>query len=189
MALTFQPVRTDEEIARLAQVADTIWHEYWPAIIGTAQTDYMVEKFQSVSAITRDIAQHDYRYWMLVDEDGRTVGFTGGATERMTGDAAHDAAIHHSDVVDGRWRKRFFISKIYLYAAERGKHYASRVIEFYEQLCSDEGLPAMYLTVNRDNELGVRAYKGRGFAVVDEGDTDIGQGFLMTDYIMAKEIG
>lgn len=175
MTLTFQPVRTDAEIRTLASVAAEIWHEYWPGIIGPEQTDYMVEQFQSVPAITCDLREHNYRYWMLADEDGCIVGFTGGATEQMTGEAQHDAAIHHSDVVDARWQSRFFISKIYLYATARGKHYASRVIEFYEQLCRDEGLPVMYLTVNRDNQLGVRAYKGRGFSVVDEVDTDIGQ--------------
>jgi GNAT superfamily N-acetyltransferase len=79
-----------------------------------------------------------------------------------------------------------FISKIYLYAQERGKHYASRVIEFYEAACHAEGMSGMYLTVNRGNELGVRAYLGRGFVVVEELAADIGEGFVMDDYIMAK---
>lgn len=188
MALQFEHVETDEQITALAKVADEIWHEYWPAIIGAEQTDYMVERFQSAEAIERDIRHHDYRYWMLKDEAGQIAGFTGGATEKMSGDADHDAAIHHSDVVDERWPRRFFISKIYLYSRERGKHYASRVIEFYEQLCRNEDLPAMYLTVNRHNELGVRAYLGRGFETVDQVATDIGRGFVMDDYIMAKEI-
>lgn len=188
MTPTFELVQTKEQIAELAKVADEIWHGYWPAIIGEAQTDYMIEQFQSIASITRDIHEHDYRYWILKDEADEIAGFTGGATEKMTDDAEHDASIHHSDVVDDRWPNRFFISKIYLYDHERGKHYASRVIEFYEQLCRDEGLPAMYLTVNRFNELGIRAYKGRGFSTVDEVATDIGQGFVMDDYIMAKKI-
>lgn len=188
MALTFCPVETEEQLDELVKMADEIWHEYWPAIIGPAQTDYMVEQFQSREAIVRDMNEHAYRYWILREEDGHAVGYTGGATEKMTGDAAHDATIHHSDKMDESWPARFFISKIYLYKQERGKHYASRVIEFYEQLCRDEGLPVMYLTVNRDNELGVRAYKGRGFQVLEAADNPIGEGFVMTDYIMAKEI-
>ena len=187
--LKFCPVTTEEQIEELAEVAAQIWNEYWPPIIGQAQTDYMVGMFQSVPAISADIAPHNYRYWLLRDQQDRVVGYTGGATEQLDGDPVHDAAISHSSVVDQRWPRRFFISKIYLYASERGKHYASRVLDFYEQLCADEGLSAMYLTVNRDNQLGVRAYQGRGMSIVQSVDNPIGQGFVMTDYIFVKEIG
>ena len=84
--------------------------------------------------------------------------------------------------------KRLFISKVYLYAHERGKHYASEVIAFYEKLCRSEGLEAMYLSVNRGNELGIRAYQGKGLEAIEEIDADIGGGFAMHDYIMCKHI-
>lgn len=185
--LTFEPVETQEQIGRLADLAAEIWDEYWPPIIGQAQTDYMVELFQSPDAIRRDMQDRGYRYWFLVDE-GRVVGYTGGAAEIMTGDAAHDAAICHNPVVQQRWNRRFFISKIYLRSSERGKHYASRVLDFYESLCREEGLPAMYLTVNKHNQLGIRAYLGNGFEIVDVQAADIGAGFVMDDDIMAKEV-
>ncbi len=187
MALSFQPVRTQDEIAELAQIASSIWNEYWPDIIGQEQTDYMVEMFQSEKAIANDIANNSYRYWVLRDEAGNVVGYTGGATEKLTGDAEHDAHISHSPAVDAEFPERFFISKIYLYASERGKHYSSEVLEFYAKLIVDEDLPAMYLTVNRDNVMGVRAYLGRGFYVIEDVDNPIGEGFVMTDHIMVKE--
>ena len=72
MSVRFIAVETDEDRERLAKLADEIWHEYWPAIIGDAQTDYMVEKFQSLEAIKRDMAEHAYEYWFVVDESGKT---------------------------------------------------------------------------------------------------------------------
>ena len=42
MGVRFVAVETDEDQEKLAKLADEIWHEYWPAIIGDAQTDYMV---------------------------------------------------------------------------------------------------------------------------------------------------
>ena len=36
--------------------------------------------------------------------------------------------------------------------------------------------------------LGIRAYEGNGFFVVDKHASPIGKGFVMDDYIMAKEI-
>ena len=44
----------------------------------------------------------------------------------------------------------------------------------------------MYLTVNKHNELGIRAYRGKGFETIDAVETDIGHGFIMDDYIMER---
>ena len=171
MSVSFIPVKTAVDQEMLAHIAGQIWREYWPAHIGSAQTEYMIERFQSLEAITRDMAEHDYEYWILVateqDEDGlekSIVGFTGGHNEPET--------------------NRFFISKIYLFADARGRGYARRTIEFYEDLCFARGLEAMYLTVNKGNELAIRAYEGTGFKTIDAVVTDIGEGFVMDDYIM-----
>lgn len=183
MLVEFQPVVTDEDKERLTQMAGEIWREYWPALIGEAQTEYMVANFQSLEAIERDMAEHGYEYWLVRAADEltepelaagaepafRDVGYTGGRVEAETG--------------------RFFISKIYLYAHERGKHFASRVIAFYDRLCADRGLAAMYLTVNKHNDLGIRAYRAKGFETIDAVETDIGEGFIMDDYIMEKPAG
>ena len=44
------------------------------------------------------------------------------------------------------------------------------------------------VTVNKGNELGIRAYEGKGFATIDAVETDIGEGYIMDDYIMEKRI-
>ena len=167
MTVTFVPVTTAEDQERLAELAGSIWREYWPSHIGAAQTEYMVEQFQSLPAIRRDMAKVDepYEYWFVMSDaaDARggaprinhVVGYTGGHMEAAT--------------------NRFFISKIYLLAEERGRGYASRVISFYEDLCRERGLRAMYLTVNKYNELAIRAYHGRGFVTIDATVNDIGE--------------
>ena len=188
MTLQKKIEKKKEELQQLAEMASFIWHEYWPPRIGEAQTDYMVDMFHSVDAMKHDMAEHGYRYWFLIDDQGKYVGYTGGAAQHLTGDDEADAWMKHGTVLDERWPDRWFISKIYLYAEERGKHYGSEVLRFYEQLCRDEGLPAMALTVNRDNELGIRAYEGNGFVSVEDVDAEIGEGFLMQDHIMVKTL-
>lgn len=167
MEVTFVPVSTEQDQEKLATLAAEIWNEYWPALIGQDQTDYMVENFQSLAAIKRDMAENAYEYWFVVDENGKTVGYTGGHEEPET--------------------SRYFISKIYLLAEERGKHYASKVIAFYGALCRKRDLHSMYLTVNKHNDLGIRAYLGKGFVTIESVETDIGNGFIMDDYVMEKE--
>lgn len=165
----FEPV-DDAGVERLAALASKIWFGYWPPLIGADQTRYMVERFQSAAAIRRDMCEHGYEYWFVrAADDGRCVGYTGGHVEPET--------------------NRFFISKIYLLSEERGKHFASAIIRFYEGVCRARGLAAMYLTVNKGNELGVRAYEGNGFATIDAVETPIGAGFVMDDFIMEKRLG
>lgn len=167
MSITFSSVNTPKDCCTLAELADCIWHEYWPAIIGEAQTNYMVEQFQSLAAIERDLKENNYEYWLLYEND-RIVGYTGGYVDEKT--------------------NRFFISKIYLLAKERGRGFASQTIHFYEELCRSRKLKAMYLTVNKHNNLGIRAYEGKGFKTIDAVKTDIGEGFVMDDYIMEKNV-
>lgn len=168
--VTFDPVDDEAKLDELARLAGTIWREYWPAFLGTEQTEYMIEQFQSLNAISRDMEENAYEYWLVhAADDGRIVGYTGGHVEPET--------------------NRFFISKIYLLADERGKHFATSIMEFYERLCRERGLGACYLTVNKGNELGKRAYTGHGFVTIDAVETDIGHGFIMDDYIMEKRIG
>lgn len=158
------------DVEELAELAGSIWREFWTDRLGSGQTEYMIDRFQSRSAIERDMREHAYEYWLLRSaEDGRVVGYTGGCVEPAT--------------------NRFFVSKIYLLAAERGKHFASAAVRFYDALCRERGLSAMYLTVNKGNELGIRAYEGNGFAVIDAVETDIGSGFIMDDYIMERRVG
>lgn len=221
MSVTFRQVERDEEVEALAHMAYHIWNEYWPAIIGQAQTDYMVEKFQSLNAFRTDIADNGYEYFFIMQHEDETPHELGAAT--------HGADIHdQGDTVAGRVNddvesdrddelahdtedfartaavprivgytgghvetdtNRFFISKIYLRAEERGHGFASQTIRFYEDLCRARGLAALYLTVNKHNDLGVRAYRGKGFETIDSVETDIGQGFIMDDFIMEKRIG
>lgn len=72
-----------------------IWNEYWPAIIGQAQTDYMVEKFQSLNAFRTDIADNGYEYFFIMQHEDETPHELGAAT--------HGADIHdQGDTVAGR---------------------------------------------------------------------------------------
>ena len=114
-----------------------------------------------------DELAHDTEDFARTAAVPRIVGYTGGHVETDT--------------------NRFFISKIYLLAEERGKHYASQIIGFYTDLCRSRDLHSMYLTVNKQNDLGIRAYYGKGFVTIESVKNDIGNGFAMDDYVMEKE--
>ena len=175
MRVVLKPVQSFADQQVLAKLAGEIWREFWPSRIGVDQTEYMVKNFQSLDAIVRDMEQHAYEYWFVQADEaacgfvpGDIVGYTGGHVEAET--------------------NRFFISKIYLLAAVRGQHICTRIIEHYVELCKSRGLHAMYLTVNKYNELGIRAYAAKGFKTIDAVETQIGEGFIMDDFIMQKTL-
>ena len=54
-----------ENIKELAALASEIWHEYWVEILSLEQIDYMVENFQSETAINKQIAKDNYTYFYI----------------------------------------------------------------------------------------------------------------------------
>ena len=52
---------------------------------------------------------------------------------------------------------------------------------------NEADLPA--ISVNKRNARAIAAYQRNGFVIADSVVTDIGSGFVMDDYIMAKELG
>ena len=163
--LVFEPVRNGEQIKEMTDLADEIWHEYFVTILSPDQIDYMVEKFQSAGAVKKQIADQGYQYYML-KLSGRLIGYTG--------------------IVEQPQEKRLFLSKLYLEKPFRGRGYASRTFEFLEELCRQKGLSAIWLTVNRFNDHTIRVYEKKGFVKVRTQAADIGNGYLMDDYIMEK---
>lgn len=66
--MEFLAVTEGEERKELAALAHEIWNEYFPCILEQGQIDYMVEKFQSHEAISRQISEEGYRYFLLREE-------------------------------------------------------------------------------------------------------------------------
>ena len=165
MSLTFVPVKTAEEIDRLAALAEEIWREHFTPILPAGQVDYMLEKFQSAPAMTRQLREEHYRYF-FIQKDGSPIGYTGVRPE------------------DGK----LFLSKLYLRKSERGKGYAGETFSFLEDLCRREGLSAIWLTVNRHNNGPIAVYRKKGFTVIREQVADIGGGYVMDDYVMEKTV-
>lgn len=154
-----------EAVAELARSAAEIWREYYISIITMDQIDYMIGKFQSAQAVQDQIENQGYAYYVMYNE-GSIAGYCSVKEE------------------DGK----LFLSKFYVSKENRGKGYASQTMVFLEQLCKDRGLSHIWLTVNRHNESSIGVYRKKGFQVIREQVADIGNGYVMDDYVMEKAI-
>ena len=64
-----------EEAILLNKLAREIWEEYYTAIIGAEQVEYMLTNLQSTEKIYQDIVNG--MSYFLINLDGKTVGYTG----------------------------------------------------------------------------------------------------------------
>jgi diamine N-acetyltransferase len=171
----FVPVQTSAQLATVAELAHEIWYEYYVPLIGRAQVDYMVAKFQSASAMQAQIDQ-GYEYFLVrrPPTDGSSVN---GSRNSDIG----YCAVHEQP--DGT----LFLSKFYLLESARGSGTGRRCMEFIEGLARRRGLSSLWLTVNKGNP-AVQAYQRLGFRVAADLVMDIGGGFVMDDYRMEKAL-
>jgi len=159
-------VTSDDQIRKVADLAHNIWNQHFPAIIGQDQVDYMVERFQSDSAIREQILG-GYQYYLL-----RVV----------------DCDTGYIALVDRPERQCLQISKLYLLQEWRGKGLAREVVQRITDMARTQGLPRLYLTVNKYNHSSITAYLKLGFEKKAEIITDIGNGFVMDDFEMEREL-
>lgn len=154
-------VETDEQIAELCNLAKEIWNEYSIRFISQEQIDYMLEKFQSEQSIKGQVNFQKYRYFFL-EEDGENIGYF---------------AIQHK-------KNELFLSKVYIKKDFRGKGYFRKAFNnAITKLAIELELPQITLTVNKYNLPSVCIYENMGFSRVDSIETDIGDGYIMDDYV------
>ena len=71
--IEFVPVTTPQQLDVIAGLAREIWYEYYVPLIGRAQVDYMVSRFQSSEAMAQQM-RDGYEYFMT-ERDGRSIGY------------------------------------------------------------------------------------------------------------------
>jgi GNAT superfamily N-acetyltransferase len=78
------------------------------------------------------------------------------------------------------------LEQLYLRAAMKGRGLGGRMLRHVEDEARRHGRRTLTLTVNRKNVDSIAVYRKAGFTVREEKVFDIGQGFVMDDYVMAK---
>ena len=162
MNVTIRRVTAPEDVKTLAALADEIWHQHFTPIIGEQQVNYMLDWFQDEEAMTRQLQEG--MIYQMAYADGEPIGYCGCKPEE----------------------DRLFLSKLYVKKAFRSLG-VGRML--FDSACGfGRGKRAVYLTVNKHNDNTIAIYKKMGFAVIDSVVTDIGNGFVMDDYIMEKSL-
>lgn len=159
------PINNDQHICIVAKLAVEIWNEHYIPIIGKNQVDYMLEKYQTKSAIARQINEDNFLYF-LIEYQETPVGYFAIQPQKQF----------------------LYLSKFYIKSAFRGKGLGKAAMKFIENLVKEKNLSKIRLNVNRNNLSSIRFYENLGFLKCDSVEIDIGSGYAMCDYVMEKNI-
>ncbi|UPW17235.1 GNAT family N-acetyltransferase [Agarivorans sp. TSD2052] len=161
----FYKVESATDIEQVAALAREIWLEHYTPIIGVEQVEYMLETFHSAQRVAEQIEAEQYHYY-FIQQAGINVGYIGVQ----------------------RNEQQLFLSKIYVHSAYRGQGFAKQAMAFIQDLARGFALKRIELTVNRHNHGTIAAYQKMGFVKVAEQCSDIGQGYVMDDWVMALSL-
>ena len=162
--MTIREIFSDADVRRMVKVAETVWREANTSFCSMEQVEYMIERFQSFEAVQGQLLQ-GYRYFVF-EEDGDIIAYFGVQPQG----------------------ERLFLSKFYILKQNRGRGLFSLGLQRMIDICKENDLESIYLTVNRNNTHAYEVYIAKNFKVIAEECADIGFGFVMDDYIMELEV-
>ncbi len=153
------PIYEDiNEMEQFSKFAADIFMKHYIPIIGEEQSNYMIEKFLSYSAMLEK-TKDGYHYFRVLHECN-DIGFL---------------AVKFLD-------NTLYLDKFYLHDGARGKGYARFMMHFLEKLAIEHSLPCITLNVNKYNPT-IGFYEKMGFQKIREEINDIGNGYVMDDYV------
>jgi len=162
---TIKSVKTLSDIQLVADLASTIWNEYYVPIIGKDQVNYMINAFQSAEAIERQIEIENQEYYIIFHRAEPS----GYISIKPSG-------------------KDLFLSKFYVVREKRGKGLGKEGLNFIIARAKELDANAITLNVNKNNINSIKAYEKMGFENTGSIVSDIGSGFVMDDYTMRLEV-
>jgi len=153
-----------DELPLVSEMAAKIWPDAYKGINTPGQTAYMLEIMYSPEAMKKDISDGIIYDWIHCE--GEPVGFL------AAGPVSYGAPC--------------FLHKCYVLTEAQGSGSGKAAIKLLFALLREAGSPLLKLRVNRKNSRAIGFYQTLGFAIEAEDVLDIGGGFVMDDYIMAK---
>jgi len=156
-----------KDIAKIQEIANITWPITYGEILTAEQLDYMLDLIYSDEALTRQIQNKEQLFYLVSDPES-VIGFIG---------------IEHHYKNEAITK----IHKIYLLPETQGKGYGKIVFNSIEELALENKSKELLLNVNRFNT-ALNFYKKLGFEIKETVDIEIGNGYLMEDYVMGKKI-
>ena len=155
------------DIKTIQEITNITWPITYGEILSKEQLDYMLGLFYSEDALAKQIENKEQLFYLISDSES-IIGFIG---------------IEHNYKNEALTK----IHKIYLLPETQGKGIGKKVFDEIQNMALENNSKGLLLNVNRYNT-ALGFYKKIGFEVAEEVNIEIGNGYLMEDYVMEKRL-
>lgn len=153
---------SEQDLGTITGLARTVWNQHYPGIITQQQIDYMLGRMYSPESLRSQMTEQGHQFFLIL-LGGKETGFLSVSPE------------------DGQ---TWFLNKFYIDQHVAGQGLGTRALEAIITLLRPS---VMRLTVNRQNFKSVNFYFKNGFRIERVADFDIGEGYVMNDFVMIWE--
>jgi ribosomal protein S18 acetylase RimI-like enzyme len=165
---------TAADFEMLARLGEVIWRAHYTQIIGSAQVGYMLAERYTPEKLRLYLNAED-RWLMILRIDSptgsRAVGYCSYA---LTDDAGV--------MKPGEMK----LEQLYLLPELHGHGLGRLMLRHVEDQARVRDCGTLLLQTNKRNAAAIAFYRQAGFTVREEAVFDIGNGFVMDDYVMEK---
>jgi diamine N-acetyltransferase len=153
-----------QDIDLIRQLCFKVWPQTYASIISQGQIDYMLEMMYSEASLKKQM--EDGAQFIIVYDEAGAVGFASFGETRPG---------------------IFKLHKLYVLPSQQGKGTGRLMLDYIVSEIRKQNASALQLQVNRRNNAKF-FYEKNGFTVIKEFDFDIGNGYVMDDYVMEKKL-
>ena len=153
---------TVDDIPLIQGLVEVIWAPTYQEILSQEQITYMMDMMYNTEALTRQLTILNHQV-LIFRDDEKAIGF---------------ASYSHTDDADV-----YKLHRIYLDPSYQGKGAGKWLLQQVIEQVKAKGINTLELDVNRFNK-AIHFYNKMGFSVYKEKITDVGNGFIMDDYVM-----
>jgi ribosomal protein S18 acetylase RimI-like enzyme len=151
-----------ENIQIIIELTKKIWPVAYGKILTMAQLDYMIDKFYNETALL-ELIDKGHVFYLAQDDNGKEVGFV----SYELNSELNKTKIH----------------KIYVLPETQGTGLGRQFFELVKEKAIENHQSAIFLNVNKYNNT-IHFYTKLGFTKVKDEVIDIGNGYVMDDYVM-----
>lgn len=171
---------TPADYATIQSIAHRTWPDTFGAILSPTQIAYMLNMMYSEAAIVEQVGKGHVFHILLAESGESSAGYIGTGFKKYV---PVGYVSHQLDYLPGTTK----IHKIYLLPTTQGKGYGRALIDHVERSARAADQATLRLDVNYQNA-AVGFYEYLGFRKIERCNTDIGNGYLMEDWIMEKPL-
>lgn len=158
---------TTDHIYNIQVLSNVIWPATFSNILSQEQISYMMDMMYSTSSLEKQMNELNHHY-LLAEEDGEYLGYL-----------SYELNYKGTPITK--------IHKIYVLPSIQGKGVGRLFIDAVSKLALKNNNTLLSLNVNRYNR-AIDFYKRMGFDFFASENIEIGNGFLMEDFVMNKDL-